>query len=733
MKYKLHKKHTKKVWGRRAIAGVLLIGLVGGIVSTTFINPAKAAADIAVVSSSTALGGTATTSQVVNAPAGVVSGNVLLAQTIALPGTGNTVTTSAPSGWVKIGTAITSNKYSMTEFYKVATGAEPSTYTFTFSAAATKAIGITAFSGVDNTNPIDVQSTQINTSSTTQTAPSVSATYNTDMIVPLWGYQSNQSATSFSATLTSLYATSTTSNGISSAWKLLTNAGATGTFTTTTTAATASLAHTIGLKPAAAAVGVQFKAVNTPALCTTTCTSLAANVPTGTTTGYFLLANISWSTTGTLTSPGGWTQVSTTQVTGTTSSANMYHFVAIGDATSYTWSFSNATLASVNISSFTGVDDVTPIDVNAQLTDTTGTSHSSPSVTTVYPQDMLVDIWSFNTGTNATTITASMTKAWDNQTGNASTNVSSVMGYELIGLAGATGTRNVTSGRNSIAVMHSIALKAYLPTPSLLSPVSGITGLTLFPTFSLVNASLTATPLKYKIQLCSTATCSVIITTYDQTVSQTGWTGQDALTGTAYVGSTTESGSTKAFYTVQTALTPGTQYWWRGLSFDTGSSQLSNTSTIYTFTTSGTPTAPTLFAPLNSAAGISVRPEFQLASTDVDSDLLKYKIELCSTNTCSTILQTFTQSSSQINWSGQDDTSASYYTSDPATVANSARAYYSINTGGLTANTQYWWRGYAIDPLGTNLYSPASSIFSFTTNPAETRIIEGKLFGSTIY
>ena len=42
-------------------------------------------------------------------------------------------------------------------------------------------------------------------------------------------------------------------------------------------------------------------------------------------------------------------------------------------------------------------------------------------------------------------------------------------------------------------------------------------------------------------------------------------------------------------------------------------------------------------------------------------------------------------------------------------------AVYTYQPAGLAANTQYWWRAYAIDPAGSNVFGPASAIGTFTT------------------
>lgn len=129
------------------------------------------------------------------------------------------------------------------------------------------------------------------------------------------------------------------------------------------------------------------------------------------------------------------------------------------------------------------------------------------------------------------------------------------------------------------------------------------------------------------------------------------------------------------------------------------------------------PGDPTLSLPADNATGVSTTPQFELRATDADNDDLRYKIEICADTACTNIVRTIDQTASQIGWSGQDKAGGTAYTGAP-TLASSTLAAYSYQTPALANNTHYWWRAYAIDPAGTNTFSPASSIFSFITAAA---------------
>lgn len=122
--------------------------------------------------------------------------------------------------------------------------------------------------------------------------------------------------------------------------------------------------------------------------------------------------------------------------------------------------------------------------------------------------------------------------------------------------------------------------------PTLIAPSSGAGNVRGYPAFQLRATDAENDYLRYKIDVCSTSNCSAVVRTIDQTASQTGWTGQDQASNTAYTGSSTLSGSTIAIHNYQVpGLTASTQYWWRAYAIDpTGSNTFSSASSIIDFT-----------------------------------------------------------------------------------------------------------------------------------------------------
>ena len=211
--------------------------------------------------------------------------------------------------------------------------------------------------------------------------------------------------------------------------------------------------------------------------------------------------------------------------------------------------------------------------------------------------------------------------------------------------------------------------------------------------------------------------------TFDQTVSQTGWSGQNTQTSTAYT-----SGAT-ASYTVQTPLNANTTYYIRAYSIDQGGTVTwSGASSTISFATNATPNAPTISAPTNGATGVSIIPAIQLAATDLESNYLRYRIQLATNNTFTTGLQTFDETVSQTGWSGQNAQTGTAYNSG-------STATYTVQTA-LSSGTVYYIRAYAIDPGGSILWSAASSTISFTVGtfvaPSSCSVSAGSNSGPSI-
>jgi hypothetical protein len=196
---------------------------------------------------------------------------------------------------------------------------------------------------------------------------------------------------------------------------------------------------------------------------------------------------------------------------------------------------------------------------------------------------------------------------------------------------------------------------------------------------------------------------SVGCQTFDQTSSQTGWSGQNTQTSTAY------TSGTQGVYTVQSALSYNTTYYWQSYAIDPGGTNVwsATQATPYSFSTNGSPAIPSLDAPSNGAITQSLTPQLKTTSTDPNSDYIRYKIIICTNSGMSVGCQTFDQTSSQTGWSGQNTQTSTAYTSGTQGV-------YTVQSA-LSYNTTYYWQSYAIDPGGSNSWSSTQSTpYSFS-------------------
>lgn len=188
------------------------------------------------------------TSLVVSRPAGLTAGDVVIA---TVSSRGNP-TITAPAGWNPVVTTTNSTTMRQAVYWRAAGASEPATWTFTLSSAKAAVVQLAAYSGVSTTSPVRAFAASVNASSTTVTAPSVSAQGN-DAVVAVFGTarSANLSVTASLSKRTQI-ASVGGSNFVSGALgdRVASVSGSTGTFTATTSSAAASVGHTLALKPA---------------------------------------------------------------------------------------------------------------------------------------------------------------------------------------------------------------------------------------------------------------------------------------------------------------------------------------------------------------------------------------------------------------------------------------------------------------------------------------------------
>lgn len=170
-------------------------------------------------------------------------------------------------------------------------------------------------------------------------------------------------------------------------------------------------------------------------------------------------------------------------------------------------------------------------------------------------------------------------------------------------------------------------------TPTLNAPTDTATNQLLTPALQTTTTDADSDYLRYKIELCTDVGMTANCQTLDQTSSQTGWSGQNAQTNTAY------TSGTQATHTLQTPLSAGATYYWRSYAIDpAGTNTWSSTQTTpFAFTTSAAPSSPTLpwtEGSTNPTGVTDTTPEFSAIHNDSDGDpAVYYEIEVNTNNT----------------------------------------------------------------------------------------------------
>jgi len=122
------------------------------------------------------------------------------------------------------------------------------------------------------------------------------------------------------------------------------------------------------------------------------------------------------------------------------------------------------------------------------------------------------------------------------------------------------------------------------------------------------------------------------------------------------------------------------------------------------------PNIPSLSGPENGATDVSCLPSFYATASDPDGDALQYKIEVAQDVDFTVDYHSFDQTVSAENWTGQ--TIGNTYS------LSATAGYETSSSDTLYASTQYYWRAYAYDPFGSQTWTEASDVYTFTTVPA---------------
>lgn len=219
------------------------------------------------VSASSAANTSGSSSLVISRPAGVASGQVLVA-TITAAGTG---AITAPTGWSVVHDVTTTLR--QTSYSHVAGASEPTSWTWSLGSARLASGGIIAYSGVDTTVPIDASATNSGTTGNA-TIPSVTTNAAGDTVVASVGYTGTWLSNSIvpGASTTERYDVSDAGTESEAADFTQASVGATPTKTAAAATSGAWITEAIALDPATSA---------TLSLSTTASPSFTVSLPAG--------------------------------------------------------------------------------------------------------------------------------------------------------------------------------------------------------------------------------------------------------------------------------------------------------------------------------------------------------------------------------------------------------------------------------------------------------------------
>jgi hypothetical protein len=210
--------------------------------------PAPAQAAIAFLAAASGQNANGATTLSISKPAGVVEGNVMVAAVTAA-GTG---TVTAPSGWTAIKSLTQGTALRQASYYKVAGASEATSYSWSLGSNRSASGGIAAYSGVNQTVPIDASASGGGESGNA-TAPSATASAANDLGIAAASFAAATSATP-DATTAERFDIASTSNTSELADFAQASAGPTTAKTITPLVSTGAwIAQTIALRDASQA------------------------------------------------------------------------------------------------------------------------------------------------------------------------------------------------------------------------------------------------------------------------------------------------------------------------------------------------------------------------------------------------------------------------------------------------------------------------------------------------
>ena len=179
-------------------------------------------------------------------PAGVQANDVM----VAVLDVKVAPTMTPPAGWNLVSTTANGSNFTHKVYTKVATAGEPASYTFTINENRAISGAISAYSGVNTANPVEVTGTAGLGTTTSIAAPSVTSALNGAMLIGTFGINADSTIAPPAGMTERGEIASATRIRTEIADMVLASAGATGIKTATAATAAANIGQLIVLRPA---------------------------------------------------------------------------------------------------------------------------------------------------------------------------------------------------------------------------------------------------------------------------------------------------------------------------------------------------------------------------------------------------------------------------------------------------------------------------------------------------
>ena len=185
--------------------------------------------------------------------------------------------------------------------------------------------------------------------------------------------------------------------------------------------------------------------------------NLSIAMPTGTVQNDVMVAviGVRGGTGVTITAPTGWVELNTTTSLTSIRSSMFYKVAGASEAGPYSFTFSVSNKASGVISSYSGVDLVSPIVKNNVQANASSTTMTAPSVNTTHDNSWVVAGFTTATGTTVTPGSSMTERGEDASTGAGAGSRTTTQLQDINQTtAGSTGTKTATAGGGAVNIGH---------------------------------------------------------------------------------------------------------------------------------------------------------------------------------------------------------------------------------------------------------------------------------------